>query len=407
MRVKFIGRGTYFREIERALGRIQINQAHIAVNFGLQGDNLRDYRRRYPAIDRKPMLNRRIFGNKYECVRAAQAAGVAVPESTNARTVSGEGWITKPFYSLGGRDISRWDGGAIRDTHYFQKEITNRRYEIRVHAMAWVDPNQWVMQKRVHDDGDTQLTWNHHTGGRFITIENATDGLHNRIRASVITLMRTFGYQFGAVDFIVTNAAHRGDPLPHYFIEWNLAPGWTLDRIRDYYVSSFRALSRMNIDQVHQMLESGQLDNASTVEIVTTTPSEEPRWFRELEGDGVESTIGVHQGEEERLVEEPDSPTPPRDSRGRFTHVEGPVSVITQSAVQNAMRPRRAETNAPVIQGRVVREADSDDAADYEAHMREMAVEMNFCPGCGRPVNADIFGMTPRFCTGCGQQVRA
>jgi hypothetical protein len=393
MRIKFIGRGTYYRQITEAIGNYRISSSHIAVNFGLQGDNLRDYRRRFPAIDRLPMLNSQLFGNKYECVTAASTAGVPVPRSWRRGDVvpADVPIIRKPYYSLGGRDIERHSlaNDTLPDTHYLQEEITNRRYEVRVHAMAWVNPNQWVMQKRIHPEGDEQLTWNHHTGGTFVTIEDTTNPLFERIRQSVITLTRTLGYQFGAVDFIVTSAGERGRPLPHYFIEWNLAPGWTLDRIRNYYISSFRALSDMTMDQVHQMLESGVVDGAPSITVTEEPPDTQMGSFMN-EG---EMSAPILPTEREPITLSNDVFTPEQIAAMRAQQEADTAAQVLEDSISVA----RVSMGQP----------SRDDTADYEAHMQEMAEEVNFCHNCGRPISADIFGAVPRFCRGCGTQVRA
>jgi hypothetical protein len=256
MRLKVIGRrgSTYASALRTLLDNTSISEADGIVNFGLQGSRLDNYLSRYPAVRQMPMLNARQFGNKLECVLSAIEEGVSAPDSfhpsMNRPTRNQHmGWLLKPYYSFGGRDIYEWRGGPLPDTHYLQRRVANRRYEIRVHAWTWIDPNQWVFQKRVHENGEDTLAWNHHNGGRFITINEPVDPLHNRIRTDVQTLASKFNYQFGAVDFIVQNACRRGEPLPHYFIEWNLAPGWTLDHVRDSYFQAFTELQQMTVEQ--------------------------------------------------------------------------------------------------------------------------------------------------------------
>ena len=378
LRIKFIGRGTYLNDIAQTVGSHRISNAHIAVNYGSQGDRLRDYRRRYPNIDRLPMLNERQFGNKYQCVAAAQRAGVPIPASASTvnempNDMRNQPMIIKPYYSLGGRDIHRYEGQTVPDTHYIQEDLSSRRrYEIRVHVFAWMSPESWIFQKRVHDDGEDQLTWNHHTGGRFITINDPSDALFQRVRESCQRLMSTLGYQFGAVDFIICNSGERGAPLPHYFIEWNLAPGFTLDTIRDYYIAAFNALKTLTMDDVMSMLEQGQVSNL--------TPPAQPEEPEELDED----------------LDEPDETIEDFNSR-RAREVE--------LAWQEMERQRLASRLMTMAQER--QPEPQDEQADFESHMREMRDEMNFCPACGRPVNADIFGFIPRFCTGCGQRVRS
>jgi hypothetical protein len=385
MRLKFIGRGTYYRQIVRALGENRIAQSHTVVNWGLQGDNLRDYEARYPAIRRKPTLNERQFGNKYDCVEAARANGLPVPESITHPYGSMRGdWIIKPYYSLGGRDIRRYErGSAVPNTHYLQKDLSStRRYEVRVHAMAWVPPEQWIIQKRVHEDGETQLTWNHHTGGTFITVNDTTDPLFVRIKETTAALMRTLGYQFGAADFIVCNAGERGRPLPHYFIEWNLAPGWTLDHIRDYYISAFRALSRMDTDDVTMMLEGGLLNGAPELQITTTQDAPPQQAERPLTPEEREPNAG-----------------------DRRASIRQQVNTTNETA-RVVRRAPQVETPVEVVASRVV---EQDDSARYAAAMADMAdaqAELNFCPECGRSITSGMFS-TPKFCTSCGQRVRA
>ncbi len=381
LRLKFIGRGTYLNDIARLVGSNRISDAHLAINYGYQGDRLRDYRRRYPNIDRLPMINREQFGNKYQCVIAARDAGVPIPVSAHAGNLSevdmdARTWIIKPYYSLGGRDIHRYDGHSpVPATHYLQEDLSaRRRYEIRVHVFAWMSPESWIFQKRVHDEGEDQLTWNRHTGGRFITINDPSDALFQRVRESCQRLMSVLGYQFGAVDFIICNSGERGVPLPHYFLEWNLAPGFTLDAIRDYYVAAFNALKTLTMDDVMSMLEQGELQTPAVNE-----PEELPH--QELESFPHEP----ENSESDETIEE--------FNARRAQEVE--------LAWQELERlRRRQDTMPPEVE-------EEREQSDYEAHMQEMRDEMNFCPACGRPVNADIFGFIPRFCTGCGQRVRS
>jgi hypothetical protein len=351
------------------------------------------------------MLNENQFGNKYQCVEAARAADVPVPESFAATPehVDTKAWIRKPYYSIGGRDIHRYTGqDSLPNTHYIQEDLSGiRRYEVRVHAMAWIPPEQWVMQKRVHEDGESQLTWNHHTGGRFITIENTSDPLFVRIRESVIALMRALNYQFGAVDFIVCNAGERGRPLPHYFIEWNLAPGWTLDHIRDYYISSFRALASLEMDDVTMMLEGGMLHNAQPIEV--SSEDERPRGEVQPTDDDRETEIVVRDISEA----ESDFDTSELDLAAELADIE---RRIARNVTPEPDAPQRESRRVEFVSSQVVPERApdvEDDSARYAAMMSDMADNMNFCPQCGRTVNTDIFGAMPRFCPGCGQQVRA
>jgi hypothetical protein len=374
------------QEIRTTLGNHRIANCHAGINWGLQGDRLATYYRTYPAINRLPMLNHQQYGNKFECVKAVQAVGVPVPESLSSiPTGETDGWIMKPYYSLGGRDISRLTNGhyvgemVIPDTHYVQKEITNRRYEIRVHCAAWLDPSAWVFQKRVHDDGDNQLTWNHHTGGRFITVDNPTDPLHGRIRDSVKTIMRVLGYQFGAVDFIIQNPGTRGQPLEHFFIEFNLAPGWTLERIQEWYHNTFKLLENLTVDDINFMKEGAQFSDTDRFALAEVLPPED----EEVDiAEDVPEEMPTTARQWARLARE-------------FEPV--PEHTVFRYATQPEIAPEQVEPAAEEV----------DDEARYDAVMEEAAMETNFCHNCGRAISGDIFGIMPRFCPGCGTRVRA
>lgn len=403
IRIKVIGRGgsAYMKYIRDQLGNLRITNCHAAINWGLQGEKLAEYRNRYPQIQRLPMLNEKQFGNKFDCVQAVRQAGVSTPDTVRLGDIEGEdGWIAKPYYSLGGRDIFRLDAEHRGDqrTHYAQKEITNRRYEMRVHCAAWRDPSDWIFQKRVHEDGENQLTWNHHTGGRFVTVNEPTDPLHDRLRKATKTIMRVLGYSFGAVDFIIKNPGERGQPLEHYFIEFNLAPGWTLDRIRDWYQETFEKLEDLTVDDIKFMIEGAQFNGQNGFELGDMPAVNPP--------DEVEDV-------NEELLEQVENAVPEEPE-----HVEVPQARVAHDFVQPIpeARPEPVDLRQAVdtIAGRDRQRAELAGGFDMEAEearmiaaLEEAMVEANFCHGCGRGINADIFGALPRFCPGCGQQVRA
>lgn len=398
IRIKVIGRAgsTYMKEIREQLGNLRIANCHAAINWGLQGDKKQMYFQTYPAIQRLPILNDKQFGNKYACVEAVLAAGVPAPETSRIPDLNTtDGWIAKPYYSLGGRDIFRLRDENGRDvavsatTHYAQKEITNRRYEMRVHCAAWIDPKDWVFQKRVHEDGENQLTWNHHTGGKFVTVNEPTDPLHDRIRKSVQTIMRVLGYSFGAVDFIIQNPGERGQPLKHFFIEFNLAPGWTLDRIRDWYYDTFKKLEQLTVDDIHFMREGARYT--------------EERGF---ELDDLPHRVAGAVEVDERLVEAVEDAVVV--DRGRVMAEELPMDYLRRVHPDIFERVYGEHEVPPQPQDALAPPApvDNDDARFAEL-MEEAAVEANFCHMCGRGINVDIFGALPRFCPGCGAQVRA
>jgi hypothetical protein len=260
-KIGFIGRGTYYKEIHKHLKEQGIDSCNamryisegkdIIVNYGLYGDKFREWfdHSLYAGtsyMQSTMVLNRGMFGNKLECCEAVRAAGVPVPECAS---VVGEifneygefevdGWIVKPLISFGGRGIVPYTGQAVTSRQYLQERIINRRYELRVHAVKWLPVEEWLVSKRTHPDGEAQLTWNHHQGGSFSNIEmnESNTGVFKRAKYYAKRVIDTLGYDFSAVDFIVQNG--RGE-LPIWFIEANLAPGFSTDRTREFYFNAF------------------------------------------------------------------------------------------------------------------------------------------------------------------------
>lgn len=259
--VGFIGRGSFFKEICKHLKDNGYNAYNLMderaraprvlntiVNYGLQGDHLRiwmstsTHRHVYPLC--QDIKNKSLFGDKYGCCEAVRSAGVPVPECKSGvdAYVNTQDWIVKPLWSFGGRGIVPYTGQRLTARQYLQKRITNRRYELRVHAVSWLPKDKWLVAKRIHPDGDAQLTWNYHQGGTFSNIEQneSNTGVFKRAKEYAAKAINALGLQFGAVDFIVQNGSGE---LPLWFLEVNMAPGFTTDRTREFYFIAFEALA--------------------------------------------------------------------------------------------------------------------------------------------------------------------
>jgi hypothetical protein len=257
----------YRKKVDKWLGNVNLNQATAAFNYGLQGQRLQEFmdQRQHLRLNNLPIINHMQFGNKFDCIQAVQKAGMSAPESWRYRDRdvipekyfpgNGTRLIQKPYYSLGGKGIERVE--KLEDvpgrTHYLQEEITNRRYELRCIAMAWIPPEEWLFQKRIHDGGEEVLAWNNHNGGKFVTVENPHEPLFNRVREDVKKMLPLFNYGFGAVDFIIQN--NPGGRLKHFFIEWNLAPGWTMERTELWYKPRFERLQTFDQDALEAFSE--------------------------------------------------------------------------------------------------------------------------------------------------------
>lgn len=271
-KIGFIGRGTYYKEIhkhlkEHGVDSLLLNDRprfiqtrDVVVNYGLAGDKLHDWNIGTRVPNHAVTLNYRAFGDKLQCCEAVRAVGVPVPDCTHSDVpfhvrsnldTSGE-WIVKPLLSFGGRGIVPYTGQAITPRQYLQKRIVNRRYELRVHAVQWLPIEEWLVSKRTHLDGEAQLTWNHHQGGSFSNIEmnESNTGVFKRAKQYAKKVIETLGYDFSAVDFIVQNVPAGVRELPVWFIEANLAPGFTTDRTREFYFSAFLKLAQQEAPAV-------------------------------------------------------------------------------------------------------------------------------------------------------------
>jgi hypothetical protein len=265
LKIGFIGRGTFYKEIHKHLKQQGVDSLllnhrpsyactrDIIVNYGLAGDKLEEWRFSAAgegSIGNAITLNYHVFGNKLECCERVRAGGVPVPECKNRRDVyvNQQDWIVKPKISFGGRGIASYIGQAVTSSQYLQKRITNRRYELRVHAIKWLPIAEWLVSKRTHPDGEAQLTWNHHQGGSFsnIAMDESNTGVFKRAKEHAKKAIMTLGYDFSAVDFIVQNAPTGVRELPVWFIEANLAPGFTTDRTREFYFNAFLKLVSSN-----------------------------------------------------------------------------------------------------------------------------------------------------------------
>jgi hypothetical protein len=294
LKIGWIGRGTFFKEIHNHLKRDGVDSHNfmatvhrrpidVLINYGLQGAKLdawlRDDRDNANLYSNGFVLNIEIYGNKYSCCCAVKGADVPVPDMITPREYSrmnrtqmaglvAENFIVKPIWSFGGRRINEYRGQAIAVDEYLQRRIVNRRYELRVHAMGWLPQSEWLVAKKTHPQGEEQLTWNFHTGGVFANIEQAESntGVFKRAKEYAAKAMKALRYDFCSVDFIVANAS--GGPLPVYFIEANLATGFTTDRTREFYLDAFDKLSRMSIPALKRALRQ----TTPVAETPTTPP---------------------------------------------------------------------------------------------------------------------------------------
>ncbi len=196
-------------------------RADAIVNYGLSGERLELFFKRYPLATKIPMLNRHVGRSKYSAIKDVEQE-VDVPETRLSVPEAAKlsDWIEKRVHSSQGRGIIAARGRGKLVGKYYQKMIKDRKYELRVHAFSWVPKKDWAVHKRVGPPD--QIAWNYHQGGHFQSVmsPNAhkifTDA--KDISEKILKLM---GMSFGAVDLIVDNA------MRIYFIEINSSPGFS------------------------------------------------------------------------------------------------------------------------------------------------------------------------------------
>jgi len=222
---------TYWQGFKGAIGATHL------INWGVFGEPRRRYMAKHPSANHLPTLNRELPGSKYHIAKIFED----ITPPTIRRLQSNEsGWIYKPFYSSRGRGIHRIDNPLECDWDhgYAQKEVLNRRYEVRVAAFGWTNPATWGYYKKIAKEVDRdQLCWNHDQGGTFVkVVEPFEYGLFRRCAVHSAQILDVLMLDFGAVDFIVDGDGRE------WFLEINLQPGFSESYDADTYIEPFRKL---------------------------------------------------------------------------------------------------------------------------------------------------------------------
>lgn len=220
------------------------NAVTAIINYGLCGDHLNAFLRKYPAAAKIPMLNKSIGCPKYTAVKAASKHGILVPETklNLSKEDKLEEWIIKRQHSIGGLGIKYAPSRDPKEGHYYQKFIKNRRYELRVHAFTWTN---CTVQKRLGKSD--VIAWNFKNGGHFVGITKPEKyKLFNDAIQIALKILEIRAMAFGAVDFIVDTDGTL------YFIEVNSSPGFT-DFSKHIYVDAFNALAKCSRAQVLEL----------------------------------------------------------------------------------------------------------------------------------------------------------
>jgi hypothetical protein len=190
-------------------------------------------------------------------------------------------------------------------------------------------------------------------------------------------MMFLFNCGFGVVVFIVQN--NPGGQLRHFFIEWNLAPGWTLERTELWYESAFTDLQNFDqealeafsegilVEDLHQKQNFRKGNNrplnwdALQFEYTDRVTDEELTWREELGLNDMPEPIERNQ----------------RDIEEVWTLKYGPVLAVTADTTALL---RAIPLDDPI-------KYHEDECAGCGARMYVMTRYMIFsCPSCGAPL---------------------
>lgn len=216
------------------------NDSDIIINYGLPSHKLK-------FINHKHIINKNIGQSKYHVLQIASKNNILIPKTLLSLTNTDklEDYISKKYYSIGGKGIVKATTKNNMFGRYYQKFIKNRQYEIRIHSFKWLSKNKWIVQKRIgHKD---VIAWNFKNGGKFQNIYDQNNIIYNKARDITELILTKLNMSFGASDFIITN----NNEL--YFLEINSAPGFT-DFSKHIYINAFNKLYNLPFKELIKLV---------------------------------------------------------------------------------------------------------------------------------------------------------
>jgi len=229
-------------KITRYRGKRRDPNVDALINYGLAGPKKERYYRTFPSAKNIPTINKNVGHSKYYVIKRVEEKGILVPETKLSLAPKDKPslWLEKRVHSIGGKGIRKARGRMRIRGKYYQRNVTKRTYELRVHAFLWVD--NWAVYKRL-GERDT-VAWNFSNGGHFQTIHDPARS-KSCVKAVEVTkeVLKTLGMAFGAADFIVDSSGKV------YFIEINSSPGFS--GLSDHvYFEAFTHLAKMSKSKI-------------------------------------------------------------------------------------------------------------------------------------------------------------
>lgn len=222
----------------------------ILINYGVAGERFRQFISNHDELH---IINPWVQMNKFQWVNYIDTLNIPTPNSCkNKADIPNDEidmWIVKPYYSKGGTNIIPVNDYQNTGTHYFQRMILNRKYELRVTFFEWLPKDKWLIWKKImkEENDSDQIAWNHHQGGTFVWVNHPEKyGVFQRALNYTETLMNNSHLSFGAVDFIVD------EDFNNYFIEVNTLPGFATQDNKDRYVKSFQKLLELSVEEINE-----------------------------------------------------------------------------------------------------------------------------------------------------------
>jgi hypothetical protein len=217
--------------------------ADVLVNYGLAGARKDEWLKAWPSARNIPKINANVGHSKLSVIQRAKDAGILAPESRTSllKTHNINDYIEKRINSAGGKGICKARGKGQIAGKYYQRMVSDRVYELRVHAFRWMPMETWKIMKRL--GAEDEIAWNFHQGGHFQGIRDQQHRYFTEARQISEEVLRMLEMSFGAVDFIVTKSREI------YFLEVNSQPGFSGLSDNAYY-QAFNRLLEMPTKEV-------------------------------------------------------------------------------------------------------------------------------------------------------------